>query len=91
MKLLSLLLCAGAFCAGIPAAEPPPGLWEGYAGEWDHVSHQLLDLAKVLPEDKFGWRPGPGVRSTGEVFMHITAANYMLLSVTGPAMPPELR
>ncbi len=90
MKFLSLLLCAGAFCAALPAAEPLAGLWEGYAGEWDHVSHQLLDLAKAIPDDKFGWRPGPGVRSTSEVFMHIAAANYSLLSVTGPPMPPEL-
>jgi len=91
MKFLCLLLCVGAICAASPAADPPPGLWEGYAGEWDHVSHQLVDLAKGIPEEKFAWRPGPGVRSTSEVFMHIAIANYTLLSVTGPPMPPELK
>jgi uncharacterized damage-inducible protein DinB len=92
MKSLLLLLCLGAFCVSSPAAEPPPaGLWEGYTGEWDHVSRQLLDLAKTFPEEKLGWRPGPGVRSSSEVFMHIATANYMLLSVTGPPMPAELK
>ena len=43
------------------------GLWEGYDGEWSHVSRQLIALAEATPADKFSWRPAPGVRSTGEV------------------------
>ena len=60
------------------------GLWEGYDGEWSHVSRQLLSLAEATPADKFTWRPAPGVRSMGEVYMHIAIANFYLLSVTGP-------
>src|SRR5216683_1311988 len=44
-------------------------------------------FAQATPEDKFSWRPAPGVRSTGEVCMHIAIANFYLLSVTGPKMP----
>jgi uncharacterized damage-inducible protein DinB len=69
---------------------PPEGIWQGYDGEWRHVSQQLIALAEATPEDKFGWRPAPGVRSTSEVYMHIVIANFYLLSVTGPKMPPEL-
>ena len=47
------------------------GLWEGYDGEWSHVSQQLIALAEATPADKFAWRPAPGVRSTSEVYMHI--------------------
>jgi uncharacterized damage-inducible protein DinB len=36
------------------------------------------------------WRPGPGVRSTSEVFMHVAMSNFYLLSVTGPKMPADL-
>jgi uncharacterized damage-inducible protein DinB len=64
------------------------GLWEGYDGEWSHVSHQLLALAQATPAEKFSWRPAPGVRSTSEVYMHIVLANFYLLSVTGPKEPP---
>jgi uncharacterized damage-inducible protein DinB len=55
-----------------------------------HVSHQLIALAQATPQEKFGWRPGPGVRSTSEVYMHIVLANFYLLSVTGPKMPADL-
>src|SRR5260370_16579689 len=67
------------------------GLWEGYDGEWGHVSRQLIALAEATPPDKFAWRPAPGVRSTSEVYMHIALANFYLLSVTGPPMPPDIK
>ena len=66
------------------------GLWEGYDGEWGHVSRQLISLADAIPADKYAWRPAPGVRSVSEVFMHIAIANFWLLSVTGPKMPSDL-
>jgi uncharacterized damage-inducible protein DinB len=73
------------------ALDPLDGLWQGYDGEWRHVSQQLIALAEATPPDKFAWRPAPGVRSTSEVYMHIVIANFYLLSVTGPKMPPDLK
>jgi uncharacterized damage-inducible protein DinB len=75
------------------APKPDPqleGIWEGYDGEWGHVSRQLMALAEATPADKYSWRPGPGVRSVSEVFMHIAIANFYLLSVTGPKMPSDI-
>jgi len=66
------------------------GLWQGYDGEWGHVSRQLIALAEATPAEKFAWRPAPGVRSVSEVYMHIAMANFYLLSVTGPKMPADL-
>jgi len=48
-------------------------------------------LAEATPADKFAWRPGPGVRSTSEVYMHIAIANFYLLSFTGPKMPADMK
>jgi len=69
----------------------PEGLWQGYDGEWKHVSQQLIALAEATPADKFTWRPAVGVRSTSEVYMHIVMANFYLLSITGPKMPADLK
>src|SRR5258705_10122612 len=84
--LLLLLLSARP----LSAQTAPEGIWQGYDGEWKHVSKQLIDLAEATPEEKFSWRPTPGVRSTSEVYMHIALTNFYLLSVTGPKMPAEL-
>jgi hypothetical protein len=74
-----------------PGTDPLEGLWQGYDGEWVHVSRQLVALAEAIPAEKFAWRPAPGVRSTSEVFMHIALANFYLLSITGPKMPDDLK
>ena len=84
--LLLLLLAAPR----VFAQDPLDGVWQGYDGEWRHVSNQLIALAEATPEKNFAWRPAPGVRSTSEVYMHIAQANFGLLSVTGPKMPPEM-
>jgi len=73
------------------AQKLPEGIWEGYDGEWKHVSQQLIALAEATPAEKFAWRPAPGVRSTSEVYMHIVLSNFYLLSVTGPKMPADLQ
>lgn len=49
---------------------------------------RILDLAKATPADKFSWRPEEGVRSVGEVYIHIAQANYFVLSSLG-INPPE--
>src|ERR1035438_6112191 len=67
------------------------GLWQGYDGEWGHVSRQLIALAEATSAEKFAWRPAPAIRSVSEVYMHIAMANFYLLSVTGPKMPADLK
>jgi uncharacterized damage-inducible protein DinB len=72
------------------APDPREGIWEGYDGEWTQVSKELISLAEAIPADKYSWCPGTGVRSVSEVLMHIAIANFYLLSITGPKMPPEI-
>jgi uncharacterized damage-inducible protein DinB len=86
--LLALLLLSAR---PVFAQNAPEGIWQGYDGEWRHVSQQLIALAKATPEEKFAWRPAKGVRSTSEVYMHIVDANFYLLSITGPKMPADLK
>jgi uncharacterized damage-inducible protein DinB len=89
--LLALVLGGLTLQAQKPALDPLEGLWQGYDGEWLHVSRQLVALAEAIPAEKFAWRPAAGVRSTSEVIMHIAITNFYLLSVTGPKMPPDLK
>src|SRR6201989_3655322 len=91
-RMKTVLLFIALACAGLSAqVDPLEGLWQGYDGEWGHVSRQLVALAEAIPADKYSWRPAPGVRSVSEVFMHITIANFWLLSITGPKMPSDLK
>src|SRR6202158_739215 len=71
--VLTMILGAVVLHAEVDQFE---GLWQGYDGEWGHVSRQLVALAEAIPVEKFTWRPAPGVRSTSEVFMHLALANF---------------
>ena len=53
------------------------------------VEKKVMDLAKAMPESAYAWRPGPGVRSTGEVFQHIAADNYFLPALLDMPAPKE--
>jgi uncharacterized damage-inducible protein DinB len=91
LVLLSLVLGTFTLHAQTPAMQAAnEGIWEGYDGEWRYVSRLLISMAEAIPADKYSWRPATGVRSVSEVLMHITQANFYLLSVTGPKMPHEL-
>ena len=80
-------VAAAAFAAMLLArtapAQIPAGVGEGWLGEFDHAARQLTDLAEATPAEKYSWRPGPGVRSIAEVYMHIAIGNHFLLGQAG--------
>lgn len=53
----------------------------------DGAGKKLVALAKATPTDKMSWRPGDGVRSTSEVFLHIASDNYFIPNAFGYAIP----
>jgi DinB superfamily len=50
---------------------------------------KIVGLAKAMPTAAYEWRPGKGVRSTGEVLMHVAADNYFLPAAMGISAPAE--
>jgi uncharacterized damage-inducible protein DinB len=81
--LLSLLVA--------PRAEAQTGLTAELAKAMSDVESKILQLANVMNAAQYDWRPGEGVRSTGEVLMHISADNYFLPAVLGVAAPAATR
>ncbi len=45
------------------------------------MEQHVLALAKAIPAYKYGWRPAPGVRSFGEVFLPIAEGNQLMLKL----------
>jgi uncharacterized damage-inducible protein DinB len=88
MRILLLLFLSAL--GSHAQVDPLDGLWQGYDGEWRHVTNQTVALAEAIPAEKYSWRPAPGVRSVSEVLMHITIANFGLLAATGPKIPADL-
>jgi uncharacterized damage-inducible protein DinB len=68
----------------------PPGVRGEIQLELDDAEKKLIQLASVVPPGKFSWRPAPGVRSFGEVFLHVAGGNYELGAFIGMKPPPGL-
>ena len=53
-----------------------------------YYEQRYTRLAEAMPAEKYGWRPGEGVRSVGEVFAHIAIANYGIANALVAARTP---
>jgi uncharacterized damage-inducible protein DinB len=84
VAVFPILLAASA-----SAQQPVTGFKNEYLDDFNTTSKQLLQLAEVVPEAKYTWRPGDGVRSVSEVYVHIAAGNFLLLGVTGVKPPAD--
>ena len=69
--------------AAAPAPASTSGFRAEYIAEVDDVGKKLVDLAQAMPADKYSWRPAPGVRSVGEVYVHVANGNSTLPSFLG--------
>lgn len=57
----------------------------------DGVQQKLTALAKAMPAAKYTWRPGAGVRSVGEVFLHVSSDNYLMPALGGTPIPASTK
>jgi DinB superfamily len=53
----------------------------------DTLQSKFMALAEAFPAEKYAWRPAPGVRSVGEVFMHVASEYYMYTPLAYGAAP----
>lgn len=80
--MLALLLITAATLAQ-PAPPPATGFRADFLRDLDEVQKKIIDLATVMPAEKYSWRPAQGVRSVSEVYMHIAGGNYFQASFLG--------
>jgi len=75
----------------VAAAAPTSGFRAEFLEVIAYYEQRYTRLAEAMPAEKYTWRPGEGVRSIGEVFTHITAANYGVARALGTAIPNRRR
>ncbi len=54
----------------------------------DDMHKKFVSLAEAIPADKFTWRPGDGVRSISEAFLHVADLNFQMPPQIGGAPAP---
>jgi uncharacterized damage-inducible protein DinB len=69
------------------SAAPASGFRAEFLEEITYYEQRYARLAEAMPAEKYTWRPMEGVRTVGEVFTHITVANYGIARALGTAPP----
>lgn len=98
--LSTVLICAWLAAFGATAslalgqtvkpAAPASGPRAELLHQLDEAGNKLIALAEALPQEKYSWRPGEGVRSVSEVYMHVAAANFNIPRAAGINPPAGL-
>ena len=71
-------------------AVPTSGFRAEFLEEVAYYEERYTRLAEAMPAEKYSWHPSESVRSVGEVFTHIIAANYGVARALGTAPPAGL-
>lgn len=75
----------------VPNREAALEVRKRFVEDLDTLQSKFLALANAFPADKYGWRPAPGVRSVGEVFMHVASEYYVYAPLSyGAARSPVI-
>jgi len=69
------------------AAPAVTGARGEFLAELAFYEQRYTRLAEAIPAEKYSWRPAEGVRSIGEVYAHIAAANYGIARALGTPPP----
>ena len=87
-------LALGATAAAaqdVPNREMAIEIRKRFLLDLDSLQSRFLALADAFPEAKYAWRPAPGVRSVGEVFMHVASEYYVYAPMAyGAARSPVI-
>jgi len=72
------------------AAAPSSGYRAEFLEDLAYYEQRYTRLAEAMPVEKYSWRPSEGVRSVGEVYIHVVMANYGVAKTLGTAFPAGL-
>ena len=74
-------------CASLSAQQTVPTFKQTFLYQLGDTEKKLVSLAEAVPQEKYAWRPGDGVRSFSEVFMHEAGSNVFFMTFVGVKPP----
>ncbi|HJU65402.1 MAG TPA: DinB family protein [Gemmatimonadaceae bacterium] len=83
VAVMAALAAAVPVAGAQQAASAPTPLQNEVIADISAIEQKYIQLAEAIPQEKFSWRPGEGVRSISEVFGHVAGSNYFLVRVGG--------
>jgi uncharacterized damage-inducible protein DinB len=72
-------IVAAAVPSLLSAQTPTPSLAKEFAASFQRAATEIVDVAEVMPADKYGYKPTPEVSSFGDQLVHIAGINQRFI------------
>jgi uncharacterized damage-inducible protein DinB len=87
---VAVAVFVGWSIAGVLAQSPTANpVSQAIKEGWTSAKRNIAGSAKVMPEDKYGFRPVASVRTFGEIIAHVAGANYIFCAAARGEKPPH--
>ena len=83
----SFVVANSSYSNSLPS---PPIFIQEFLGQVDFVEGRLTQLLEAMLQDQMSWTPAEGVRTCGQIYLHVAEANHMLAGfMSGAEMEGE--
>jgi uncharacterized damage-inducible protein DinB len=90
MRVLRLVSIAVlAYAVSVNAQAPANPISDGIRSGWNTAKRNMLGSAKVMPQDKYGFKPVDTVRTFGQMLAHVAGANFVFCSAARGEKSPH--
>lgn len=90
LLFLPIVFACGALTVSAQQAPAKNSFRDLFLQQLKDVEGKMVGLAEAMPQEKYTWKPGDGVRSVADVFTHIAGANFFLPNFIGVKPPAGL-
>jgi uncharacterized damage-inducible protein DinB len=89
VKLAALAVLAYSITLGAQTPTKPGNpISDAIRSGWNGAKRNMLGSAKVMPEEKYGFKPTESVRTYGQILAHVAGANYEFCAAARGEKPP---
>ena len=90
VSLACLVSVAGATNSYANTLPDAPVFVQEFIGQMDFIEGRLTQLLGAMSQDQLAWTPAEGVRTCGQIYLHVAEANHMLVNfMSGSEMNGE--
>ena len=88
---VSVLFLSLTWSAAAQEAKPEPVVRDVLLANWSDTGEKVITMAEEFPEDKYDFRPAPGVRTFAEQLRHVAFWNlFVVKSYKGEKIDPKI-
>jgi uncharacterized damage-inducible protein DinB len=70
-----VLMCVALAVATTAAAQNPVS--DSLRSSWNNTKRNIRESAEQMPEEHYGFKPSPDVRTFGQILAHVAGASYV--------------